>query len=102
MPTRQPPPKTASNESANRPVHDIRLGRLKAAIWANKTENGVRHNATFRRIYKDDAGQWRDSDSFGNFDLLLLAKLADQVHTWICAQAATENAQNSTEESAHF
>jgi hypothetical protein len=29
-----------------RPVHEIRLGRIRAAIWENETQNGTRHNVT--------------------------------------------------------
>jgi len=36
-----------------RPVHEIRMGRVRAAIWENDTSNGKRHNATLSRIYKD-------------------------------------------------
>jgi len=32
--------------SAKRPVHEIRLGRVKCAIWQNETQNGVRHAVT--------------------------------------------------------
>ena len=28
------------------PVHEIRLGAVKAAIWENETSSGVRHNVT--------------------------------------------------------
>jgi len=68
-----------------KPVHQGRLGLVKAAIWKNETETGVRHNVTFCRLYKD-GDQWQCSDSFGRDDLLLVAKVADQTHSWICAQ----------------
>lgn len=68
-----------------RPVHEIRLGRIRAAIWENATEKGVRHNVTVSRLYKDGE-QWKDTTSFGRDDLLLVAKVADLAHTWICAQ----------------
>jgi hypothetical protein len=35
------------------PVHEIRFGRVKAAIWENETSQGTRHNMTFQRIYRD-------------------------------------------------
>ena len=70
----------------NKPVHEVRFGRIKAAIWENATENGSRHNVTFSRLYKD-GDQWKDSQSFGRDDLPLLAKVADQAHTWIFTQA---------------
>lgn len=88
MATKQANPKETS-EPTNRP-QEKRLGRIKATIWANQTENGVRHNVTFCRLYKDGE-QWKDSDSFGRDDLLLLAKLADQVHTLLFEQAANAN-----------
>lgn len=72
--------------SGKKPVHEIRLGRIKAAIWENDTQNGTRYNVTFTRLYKDGE-QWKDSPSYGRDDLPLLAKVADQVHTWIFEQA---------------
>lgn len=72
--------------SRPRPVHEIRLGAIRASVWQNETAAGTRHNVTFSRLYKD-ADQWKSSDSFGRDDLLLLAKVADQAHTWILAQA---------------
>ena len=71
-----------------RPVHEVRLGRIKAAIWANEVEGRTRHNVTFARLYKEGK-DWKSSDSFGREDLPLLAKVADMAHTWIY-QAATE------------
>ncbi|MCP5521855.1 MAG: hypothetical protein H7A46_09950 [Verrucomicrobiales bacterium] len=77
-------PKTSASD---RPVHEIRLGPIKAAIWANDTPSGHRHNVTFTRLFRDVANScWRSSDSFGRDDLLLLAKVADAAHSWIHGQ----------------
>lgn len=70
-----------------RPVHELRLGRIRAAIWENDTENGARHRVTVTRIYKDGQ-QWKDSNSFGRDDLPLVAKLVDQAHSWIFEKGA--------------
>ncbi len=70
----------------NRPVHVVRLRNVRAAIWANDTETGLRYNATVSRLYKDDDQQWRTSESFGRDDLLLLAKVLDLAHTWVSEQ----------------
>ena len=67
---------------SNKPVHEIRLGRIKAAIWENETQNGTRHNVTVSRLYKDGE-QWKDTQSFGRDDLPLLAKVIDRAHSWI-------------------
>jgi len=70
-----------------KPVHEVRLGRVKAAVWANETEHGVRFSVTLARIYKDAAGNWQRSDSFGREDLPLVAKVSDMAHTWAYQQA---------------
>lgn len=66
----------------SKPIDEIRLGAVKAAIWKNETEAGTRFNATFQRLYRDDEN-WKSTDSFGRDDLLLLAKVADQAHSRI-------------------
>lgn len=65
-----------------KPVHEVRLGKIKAVIWANETAQGVRHNVTLKRLYKDGE-DWKTSETFGRDDLPLLAKVADLAHTWI-------------------
>ncbi len=67
---------------SKKPVHEIRLGRIKATLWENETQNGTRHNVTLSRLYKDGEN-WKDSSSFGRDDLPLAAKVADQAHSWI-------------------
>ncbi len=80
-------------ESKVRPVHEVRLGRIRAAIWQNQTDTGIRHNVTLSRLYKD-GDDWKDSTSFGRDDLLQVAKVCDQAHTWIFAQTADKPDRN--------
>ena len=70
-------------KSGNKPVHEIRLGRIRAAVWLNDTENGPRYNVQITRLYKDQKDKWRDSTSFGREDLPLVAKVADLAMVWI-------------------
>ncbi len=65
-----------------KPIQELRLGRVKAAIFQNSTKAGVRYSVNFSRLYKKD-DTWNRSSSFGRDDLPLLAKLADQVHTFL-------------------
>ena len=110
---------TEDSNMAKRPVHEIRMGRIRAAIWENgresrrtegasapdstgdgaeaptrsrasRPQNGTRHNVTFSRLYHDGE-QWKDSSSFGRDDLPLLAKVADQVHSWIYQQTQSQS-----------
>ena len=69
----------------NKPVKEVRLGAIKSSIWENQAGETTRYNVTFKRIYKDGA-EWKFTDSFGRDDLLLVAKVADQAHSWIFEQ----------------
>lgn len=83
-----------------RPVHEVRLGRIRAAIWENNTETGVRHNVTITRLYKE-GNDWKDSTSFGRDDLPLVAKVCDLAHTWIFEQGVDRSNSNGHGENGH-
>ena len=68
-----------------KPVDEVRFGAVKAAIWRNETDNGSRFNVTFSRSYRDSEGEWKSTSSFRRDDLLVLAKIADRVHSRIFA-----------------
>jgi hypothetical protein len=89
-------------KAQKKPVHEVRLGRVRAAIWENGTKNGTLHNVTFSRLYRDDDGNWQDSTSFGRDDLPLLGKVSDQAHTWIFEQAKRTPAEAPASEEADF
>ncbi len=76
---------------AKQPVHSIRIGYIKASVWHNQTKAGDRHNVTVTRLFRD-GDVWRESNHFGRDDLLLLAKVVDQAHTWICQHGAVADA----------
>ena len=69
-------------KAKQQPVHEVRIGAVKATIWENETTAGVRHNVTLVKLYKD-AEEWKQTESFGRDDLLLVAKVVDQAHSWI-------------------
>ncbi|HRZ56529.1 MAG TPA: hypothetical protein P5525_13860 [Candidatus Paceibacterota bacterium] len=73
-------------KTKDKPVQEVRIGAIKAAIWKNDTDTGVRYNVTFARLYKD-GDDWRSTESFGRDDLLLLGKVADNAHSWIVEQS---------------
>lgn len=84
------PPVEVMKNKTTKPIHEVRIGLIKAAVWKNETETGVRYNASFCRIYKDGE-QWKSTESFGRDDLLVLAKVADNTHSWICMQNHEEH-----------
>ncbi len=69
--------------SNTKPVDEVRIGAVKAAIWRNETDNGSRFNVTFSRSYKDSEGNWKSTSSFRRDDLLVVAKVADLAHSRI-------------------
>jgi hypothetical protein len=69
-------------QEKNQPVNTLRLGRIKATIWANKTEKGTFYSVQIVRIYRDE-DQWKESNCFNRDDLPLVAKLADLAHSFI-------------------
>ena len=76
----------------NKPIHEIRFGAVKVAIWENKTQSGVRHSVTAARLYKD-GDEWKRTESFGRDDLLPLGKALDQAHTWIFQHTTHEESK---------
>src|SRR5262249_6100361 len=86
-------PQTEAEQPSRQPVHEIRLGRVKVAIWANPTdEGGVRYAASPARLYKDDErGEWRSTHTYGRGDLLTLAEAARQAAVWIFATSQNED-----------
>ena len=79
-----------------KPVDEIRIGRVKATIWRNGTDEQPRHNVTFGRLYKE-ANQWKTTQSFGRNDLLVLAKVADQAHSRIFERPQQEEPEAEAE-----
>lgn len=72
-----------------KPAHKIQYGLIQAAIWVNTTKDGSTfYNVTFSRAYKN-GNNLKNTTSFRKVDLLSVAKLADQAHSWISEQDAT-------------
>ena len=81
--------------SAKLPVKTLRLGRIKAAVWENESDQKKFYNVTFARTYMDDAKAYHDTASFGRDDLPRVAKLADLAHTFIFGLLAEQRTQQS-------
>ena len=93
--TAQPASSAKPTTSAKLPVKTFRLGRIKAAVWENEADQKKFYNVTFARTYVDDAKNYHDTDSFGRDDLPLVAKLADQAHTFIFDRLAELKSEQS-------
>ena len=100
MPTKSAPTASQAKNTSGAsklPVQTLRLGRIKAAVWENEADSKKFYNVTFARTYVDDAKNFHDTDSFGRDDLPLVAKLADQAHTFIFERLAGQKAEAAGE-----
>lgn len=80
-------------QKKEKPVHEIRLGRIRAALWANKSPDGqVWFNVTVSRLYKEkESDRWQDTPTFRRDDLPIVAKVVDMAYAWIWGQEVPAN-----------
>jgi len=81
-----------------KPVHEIRIRGIKAAIFAHENENGVQYRIIKKRTYrvaedkrkKGDNG-WRETEYLSPDDLLLENHINTLAFQWVLeAQAAAK------------
>lgn len=78
-------------QKENQPVHEIRLGSIRASIWVNQSKTGKPwFSVTTSRAYKDGNGAWNDSRSFRNYDLPTLGSVLESAQQWIREQVDSE------------
>ena len=69
----------------NKPI-TLKAGRgVRAKLWRNSNKNGEWFNVSISRIYKDDMGEFQDSQSFSRDDLLQIAFVAQKAFDYIVA-----------------
>jgi hypothetical protein len=66
----------------NKPPAKFRDGVLTVTVWKNAGDKGAFYSVTPSRSYKKDDA-WKETDRFGYDDLMPLAKLLNEAHTWI-------------------
>jgi hypothetical protein len=76
--------------NTSKPAAKVSMFPITAAIWRNQRDNRSFYSVTFERSYKDEQGAWQSTDSFGESDTLLLAKVADQAHSEILKLRAAD------------
>ena len=73
-----------ATHTPDQPVAEVRLGRITATIWRNRTvdDDGGFYSTQLTRLYRRDE-QWERAHTFGRDDLLTVAKVADMANTRI-------------------
>jgi hypothetical protein len=103
---RQPSPRPTTAEStsaepaANRPAKEFRHRNQRATIWKNVTDKGVMYNVTLTRMYREGE-QRKDSQSFGFDDLMNLAKLLADAHSYISVAREGDFVATKNERTVH-
>jgi hypothetical protein len=77
----------------SQPAHKLRDGALQVTIWRNSGEKGNWYSVIPSRSYKKGDDAWKETDSLGFDDLLAMAKLLNQAHSWI-AEAKKADAKS--------
>ena len=75
-----------NKQKKNKPTR-IKAGRgVVAKLWKNRNKNGEWYNINISRVYKDDDGEFQDSDSFSRDDLLQVAFVARKAFDQIVSE----------------
>lgn len=70
--------------SNNEPVAKLRDRGLTVTIWKNESEDGKSYySANLSKSYKDDADEWKETNSLNADDMLRAANLLQQAYNKI-------------------
>lgn len=90
--TQGPPVPTPTPDATKKPVHTVRLGRIRASVWQNQGDDGdAWYSVTLSRIYRqaraDGTGdEYKAAQSFGKDDLLVCAECCRLAYLWVVSQ----------------
>ena len=82
-----------------KPVHTVRHGNVKAAIWENAGKSGAFYRVSFTRSYKD-GDAWKDTTSYGLFDIWDLVHCAGEAYVWISRKLRAQSSDAQDEAAA--
>lgn len=74
------------DERPNMPCFVARFSTVRACVWKNDTDQGVRYQTTISRIYLGQDNRWHSTASFGFRDLPLVEKVCAACFEWIARQ----------------
>ena len=82
-----------NEETKRKPDHEVRLGSIKASVWRSEGKYGPRYSTCVcvgctraRRTTRSGCG----SEYFDRHDLLVVGKVLDLAHSWICEHMMME------------
>ena len=69
--------------SSQKPAQTFRSGSVQAAVWQNTGENGPFYSTLLTRSFRDTAGKWRTSTTFGERQLADVMTVATVARQWM-------------------
>jgi hypothetical protein len=66
----------------NQPVVKFRIGLVTATVWQNEKH----FNTVLSKSYKDDAGDWKETDQLGHADLMNAIQVLKRSEDFIADQ----------------
>ena len=87
-----------SGTTGRQPVQRFRVKNVKAAIWENQARGGTFYSVTYARSYRDEQGDWHDSNSFGEVESYLLQEVASRAARWITERTQAAAPQSASDE----
>lgn len=76
-----------------KPIHEVKVGKVRAAIWANQSPNGTYHCVTLGTLYKTGE-RWKTSSSVDLADISDAHQALQQVSAWFETQASSPSEQS--------
>ena len=76
-----------------RPIHEIRLGNVRATIWPNQKDQRTWYAVSVSRRYKQGS-EWKDVTNFNHDDLPVLVQAVQMAYSWIWRQLKTVDSQD--------
>ena len=83
-----------SQEHNSRPVKSFSAGGIQASIWTKETEKDgrtvVRYSVRIQKQYKDDKGNWKNSDYYFPEELAKLESVARKAFEFILVKESED------------
>ena len=65
-------------KKTNKPIKTFRIGSVKASVWVNEGQNGPFYSISKSRSYKNENGDYEDSNRYSVMEALADAHVTKQ------------------------
>ena len=72
------------------PLHEFRIGLIRASIRTKRTRSGIRHTITVVRLFRN-GDVWKESTRFGRDDLPVLRLVLDRAYGWLLSHGTLQD-----------